>query len=136
MLFSLPMGMRTMEPRSVADALIWFGASKCGSRRRYALTLEFSSRQISLPCVNAVHKVPSKAGEVFLALRVPEKVLAIFADRNVRVHAASVHANNRLRQEGGSQPEPGCNLATDQLVDLDLVSSTQHFTIAVIDLKL
>ena len=33
-LFSLPIGMRTMEPRSTAEAMIWFGASKCGSRRR------------------------------------------------------------------------------------------------------
>ena len=33
-LFSLPIGMRTIEPRSTAEALIWFGASKCGSSRR------------------------------------------------------------------------------------------------------
>src|ERR1700689_2159760 len=49
--FSLPIGMRIIEPRSVAEALIWFGASKCGSRRRYAFTLAFSNRQISLPWV-------------------------------------------------------------------------------------
>src|SRR5580692_9432374 len=51
MLFSLPIGMRIIEPRSTGDALIWFGASKCGSRRRYALTLGFSSKQRSLPWV-------------------------------------------------------------------------------------
>src|SRR5215831_10471688 len=51
MLLWLPIGMRTIEPRSVGDALIWFGASKCGSRRRYAFTLGLSGRQISLPCV-------------------------------------------------------------------------------------
>src|SRR3954453_16812326 len=51
MLFSLPIGMRTIDPRSTADALIWFGASKCGSSRRYEFTLGFSSRQMSLPCV-------------------------------------------------------------------------------------
>src|SRR5215831_3486561 len=50
-LFSLPIGMRTMEPRSVGEALIWFGASKCGSNRRYALTLAFSIRQMSLAWV-------------------------------------------------------------------------------------
>src|SRR6185369_1945729 len=44
---SLPRGMRTMEPRSMAEALIWLGASKWGSRRRYELTLELSTRQIS-----------------------------------------------------------------------------------------
>jgi hypothetical protein len=43
--------MRIIAPRSTADALIWLGASKCGSSRRYAFTLEFNSRQISLPCV-------------------------------------------------------------------------------------
>ena len=31
---SLPSGMRTIAPRLMADALIWFGASKCGSSRR------------------------------------------------------------------------------------------------------
>ena len=36
-----------MEPRSMAEALIWLGASKCGSRRRYELTLELSTRQMS-----------------------------------------------------------------------------------------
>src|SRR3954471_8911322 len=43
----LPIGMRTIEPRSIGEALISFGASKCGSRRRYALTLELRMRQIS-----------------------------------------------------------------------------------------
>src|SRR6516164_2118300 len=47
----LPMGTRIIEPRSVADALIWLGASKCGSRRRYAFTLGFRTRQISRACV-------------------------------------------------------------------------------------
>jgi hypothetical protein len=45
---SLPRGMRTMEPRSMAEALIWLGASKWGSRRRYELTLELSTRQRSV----------------------------------------------------------------------------------------
>ena len=34
MLRSLPIGMRIIDPRSTAEALIWFGASKCGSSRR------------------------------------------------------------------------------------------------------
>src|SRR5579859_1272942 len=49
--FSLPIGMRIIEPRSTGEALIWLGASKCGSRRRYAFTLAFSNRQISFPWV-------------------------------------------------------------------------------------
>src|SRR6202034_149296 len=48
---SLPIGIRIIDPRSTADALIWLGASKCGSSRRYAFTLELSSRQMSFPCV-------------------------------------------------------------------------------------
>src|SRR5581483_426296 len=44
------MGTRIMEPRSVGEALIWLGASKWGSKRRYAFTLGFRHRQISLPC--------------------------------------------------------------------------------------
>src|SRR6266702_2319596 len=48
---SLPIGIRTIAPRLTAEALSWFGASKCGSSRRYELTLEFISRQISSPCV-------------------------------------------------------------------------------------
>src|ERR1700681_4653842 len=51
MLFSFPMGMRIIDPRSTGEALIWLGASKCGSSRRYAFTLALSSRQMSLPCV-------------------------------------------------------------------------------------
>src|ERR1700722_5061502 len=50
-LFSLPMGMRIIEPRSTGEALIWLGASKWGSSRREALTLELSIRQMSLACV-------------------------------------------------------------------------------------
>ena len=48
---SLPIGTRTIEPRSIAEALIWLGASKCGSSRRYEFTLELSKRQMSLPTV-------------------------------------------------------------------------------------
>src|SRR5260221_10504476 len=48
---SLPMGIRTMEPRSTAEAINWLGASKWGSRRRKALTLGLSTRQMSLPAV-------------------------------------------------------------------------------------
>ena len=44
---SLPIGIRIIEPRSLAETLIWFGASKCGSSRRYEFTLEFRIRQMS-----------------------------------------------------------------------------------------
>ena len=37
--------------------------------------------------------------ELFFALGIPEDVLAVFADGNVGVHAAAVHAHDRLGQE-------------------------------------
>src|ERR1700743_1892640 len=63
--FSLPIGMRTIEPRSVAEALIWFGASKCGSRRRYEFTLALSRRQMSLPWVRILSTKPHANFEIF-----------------------------------------------------------------------
>src|SRR5580698_10268605 len=65
MLFSLPMGMRIIEPRSTAEALIWFGASKCGSRRRYEFTLALSARQMSLPCVRILSTNDQPIGDSF-----------------------------------------------------------------------
>src|ERR1035437_6862504 len=44
--FELPIGTRTIEPRSVADAFNWLGASKCGSSRRYEFTLRSEERRV------------------------------------------------------------------------------------------
>src|SRR4026209_1551794 len=55
---SLPIGMRITEPRSLAETLIWFGASKCGSRRRYELTLELRIRQMSLAFARIRFRTP------------------------------------------------------------------------------
>src|ERR1700761_2457671 len=63
--FSLPMGMRIIDPRSTAEALIWFGASKCGSKRRYAFTLAFNNRQMSLPCDRILSTKLHANGEIF-----------------------------------------------------------------------
>ena len=40
--------IRIIDPLSAAETFISFGASKAGSSLRYALTLEFKARQISL----------------------------------------------------------------------------------------
>jgi hypothetical protein len=44
---------------------------------------------------DAVDEGPAHFAE-FLAFGVPEQVLAVFADRNVGVHAAAVHADDGL----------------------------------------
>src|SRR5277367_1856370 len=63
--FSLPIGMRIIDPRSTAEALIWFGASKCGSKRRYAFTLAFNSRQMSFPWLKILSTKLHASGEIF-----------------------------------------------------------------------
>src|SRR6476646_5604759 len=85
---------------------------------------------------NAVDKRPAQLAQLFFALRVPEKVLAVFADGNVGVHAVAVHANHRLGQERCGQSHAGGDLAADQLIELDLVGGGNDFAIAVIDFKL
>ena len=52
------------------------------------------------------------------------------------MHAAAVHAGDRLGQEGRRQAHLGGDLAADQLVELDLVGGGDHFRVAVVDLEL
>src|SRR5260370_41773309 len=66
----------------------------------------------------------------------PEEVFAVFADGDVGVHAAAIHADYRLRQEASSEPHVGGDLAANQFVKLNLVGGGDHFTIAVVDLEL
>src|ERR1039457_4207036 len=63
--FSLPIGIRTIAPRLTADALSWFGASKCGSRRRYEFTLAFISRHKSNPWVRTRSTNYQASREIF-----------------------------------------------------------------------
>src|SRR5713101_329577 len=85
---------------------------------------------------NAVHELPAKFAELLFALGVPEQVLAVFADRNVGVHAAAVDANDRLRQKASGESHVGGHLAANQLVKLNLVGGGDHFTIAIVDFEL
>ena len=92
---------------------------------------------MSLPCVRMRStNCPADLAELLFALRIPEQVLAVLADGNVGVHAAAVHADHRLRQEGRGQAHVGRHLAADQLVELDLVGGGDHFAVAVVDFEL
>ena len=92
---------------------------------------------MSLPCgQDPVHELPGELAHLLFALRIPEDVLAVLGDRHVGVHAAAVHADDRLRQEAGGQPHLGGHLAADQLVELDLVRRRDHFGVAVVDFEL
>ncbi len=50
---------------------------------------------------NAVDKIPGLFADLFLAVRVPEHVLAILRNGNIGVHAAAIYAYYRLGQEAG-----------------------------------
>src|SRR5882762_1776174 len=99
MLLSLPMGMRIMEPRSVGDALIWLGASKCGSTAVGVHAGIEQKTDIVAVGEDAVHERVPQLAEFLLPFGVPEQVLATLADRDVGVHAAAVYAHHWLGQE-------------------------------------
>src|SRR6516225_7711122 len=83
-----------------------------------------------------IDELPAKLAQLLFALGIPEHVLAILAHGNVGMHAASVNADHRLRQEARSQPKIGSDLAADQLIELDLVGSRNHFAVRIVDLEL
>ena len=85
---------------------------------------------------NAVRKLPRHLRDLLLALRIPEQILPALGNRNVRVHAAAVHAHHRLRQKARRHPHLRRNLTADQLIQLNLVRSRNHLAIGVVDLKL
>ena len=92
---------------------------------------------MSLPCVRMrSDKLPRQLGDLLVALRVPEQVLAALGDGDVRVHAAAVDADHWLRQEARRHAHLRRNLPADQLVELNLVRRRNHFAIAVVDLEL
>lgn len=85
---------------------------------------------------DAVNKGPAGLAELFLSLGIPEKILAVFADGDVGVHAAAVDANDGLRKEGSGEAHFVGDLATDEFVELDLVGGVDDFGIAVVDFEL
>ena len=87
-------------------------------------------------CEDAVHEVPAKFAELLLALGIPEQVFAVFADGDIGVHAAAIHADHRLRQEARREAHVRGHLAANQLVKLNLVRGGNHFAIPVVDFEL
>src|SRR5689334_10291556 len=85
---------------------------------------------------DTIQELPPQLAQLFLALRVPEKVLAVLADRNVGVHAAAIYSHDGLREKTRGEPHIRGHLATDQLVELNLIRSSHHLSIAIVDLEL
>ena len=85
---------------------------------------------------DAVDEVPAQLAELFLALGIPEEILAVLGDGDVGVHAAAVDADDGFRQEAGGQAHLVGDLAADQLVELDLIGGGDDFAVAVVDLEL
>src|SRR3984957_4690383 len=85
---------------------------------------------------DAIEECPALLAELFFALPVPEQVLAVLADRDIRMHAAAVHANHGLRKERSGQAHVGRDLAADKFVKLYLVGGSHDFAVSVIDFEL
>src|SRR5438128_6803679 len=85
---------------------------------------------------DAIHELPAHLAELFFSLWIPEEVFAILADRNVGVHAAAVDADNGLRQEASGETHVRGDLATDQLIQLNLVRGSDDFAVAIVNFEL
>src|ERR1700735_3109920 len=83
-----------------------------------------------------VHETPTKLGSLLLALRIPEKIFASLGDRNVCVHTRTVNARDRLWKEAGRHAHLRGHLATNQLVQLNLIGGRNDIAIRVVDLEL
>src|SRR4029077_13395648 len=84
---------------------------------------------------DAIHECPAGRAEFLFSLWIPEEVLSI-CDRYIGVHPAAVNADDRFGQKRGRQTHVRSNLATDQLVELDLVGRSHDFAITIVDFKL
>jgi len=85
---------------------------------------------------DAVNKGPAGFAEFFFSLGIPEQILAVFADGDIGVHAASVDPNDGLRKEGSGEAHFVGDLAANQFVKLNLVGGVDDFGVAVIDFEL
>src|SRR5262249_60484122 len=85
---------------------------------------------------NTIKESPSQLAQFFFTFGVPEKILAVFADRHVGVHAAAVYAHYWLGQKAGGESHFRRYLAAAELVELDLVGGGDDFAVAVVDFKL
>src|ERR1019366_2288565 len=77
-----------------------------------------------------------ESGKLLLALLIPHEIDLVLGDGDVGVHAAAVDADDGLGQEAGGVANVVGNLTREQLVELDLVCSSDNFAVAVVDFKL
>jgi len=80
------------------------GASKCGSRRRYAFTLELKIRQISAHGSESDRESSSRRWRAVPLPFRPEQVGSCPWDRDIGVHAASVHPTTGLGSKEAVKP--------------------------------
>ena len=85
---------------------------------------------------DAVEEVPAEFRQLLFALFIPEKIRFAFGDGDVGVHTAAVHAHDRLGQEASRESHVVGDLPAEQLIKLDLISGSNHFGIAEVDLEL
>src|SRR4029077_6967128 len=85
---------------------------------------------------NSVHELPAELAKFLFPFGIPKQVLPFFADRHVGVHSASVHAHDGLGEKTCAKPHIRGYLAADQLVELNLICSSDHLSIAIVDLEL
>src|ERR1019366_3905514 len=85
---------------------------------------------------NAIDEIPTESGKLLLALLIPHEIDLVLGDGDVGVHAAAVDADDGLGQEAGGVAHVVGNLTREQLVELDLVCSSDNFAVAVVDFKL
>ena len=83
-----------------------------------------------------IHELPRHFAHLFVALGVPEEVLAVLHDGDVGVHAAAVDAHHGLGKEANAVAHLRGHLAADELVELDLIGGGDHVAVAVVDLEL
>jgi len=74
MLFALPMGMRTMDPRSIADAMSWLGLQN-GDRDGDSVDARIQQQQMSLPCEMRSDEFPAHLAELLFSFFIPKRVL-------------------------------------------------------------
>src|ERR1700722_18323 len=110
-LFSLPIGMRIIERRSLN--LVRRVEVRVQTTIGVYAGIQHQANIIGVG-QNTIDKRPPRLAQLFFAFRIPKRVLPfLVTDRNVGVHPVAVHAHHRLGQEAGSQAHARGHLATN-----------------------